>query len=66
MKLGGENLHYAQCMKVPEKLDQKNVVHPECYKKFACAKTLLKKWKSDDENQSSKQLKTSKNKETIA
>lgn len=66
MKLGGENLHYAQCMKVPEKLDQKNVVHPECYKKFACAKTLLKKWKSDDENQSSKQLKTSKNEETIA
>ena len=44
----------------------RKIVHPECYKKFACAKTLLKKWKSDDENRSSKQLKTSKNEETIA
>ena len=34
LKLGRENCHYAQYMNVPEKLDLKYFVHPECYKKF--------------------------------
>ena len=62
LKLGGENCHYPQCMNAPEKLDWKHFVHPECYKKFLYAETLLKKGKSD-KNRSSNRLKTSKNDE---
>ena len=34
LKFGRENCHYPQYMNVPEKLDLKYFVHPECYKKF--------------------------------
>ena len=48
------------------KLDGKYFVHPEFYKKFVYAETLLKKRKSEDQNQFSKQLKTSKNEDQLA
>ena len=53
LKPGGGNCHYPQCMNVPEKLNRNFFVHPECYKKFVYAETLLNKRKSEDKNWSS-------------
>ena len=46
LKLGGGNCHYLQCMNVPEKLDRKYFVHPECYKKFV----YVEAWKRKSED----------------
>ena len=65
-QLGGENYHCEQCESIPEALDDSYFIHPECYKKFIYAQTLLKRKQNIDENQLSKvaRLKRSSNKGT--
>ena len=55
-KLGGENHHYEQCYAIPHELDRKYFVHPECYRKFIFAQTIIKR-KSSEETRSSKRIK---------
>ena len=42
-KLGGENYHCQQCAGIPDALNSNYYLHPECFRKFICAKTLDKR-----------------------
>ena len=55
--LGGENLDNEQYEIVPETLEGKIFVHPECYKKFTFAKKLLKRKDDICDNLSSKNVR---------
>ena len=53
-QLGGENYHREQCESVPELFDDTYMIHPECYKKFIYAQTILKRKHNNNENQQAK------------
>ena len=46
--LGGDNLHHEPGNGIPEDLDKQYYYHPQCFKKYVYAKTIVKRKENKD------------------